>query len=754
MAFGKKNQVKLDILSYNTMLIGESKVGKEQPISEPVLTKNGWLPMGDIKVGMSVYGEDGQLHKVTGVYPQGVKDVYEVTFSDRTKTRCGLEHLWTVATPKQRANMRIHNDYRFKVLTLKDIMKDYRRTNIHFIEKRQGKYKYKYSIPINQAINFEIYDDSKLKIDPYILGLLLGDGGFTCNSITFTNAEDELFNSLSEWCNEHGLAIHSRNFENHKQANICIDDGSSKNYLKESLKELNLLGCGSREKFIPKEYLYSSINNRQKLLSGIINTDGNIGGSCTSFTVSTYSKQMSKDIAELSRSLGYISSVSAYDRTSNDSSKKYEKEIEYRVSIISRDYSGLSLSKKHLSRLKDASNIRPYVKSITNIEKIGKEECQCIMVDNPNHLYITNNYIVTHNTTLIKEVCEKLAGEDGYLFMEISSERGADAISNINYINCPEWNMDYDDYSNSAGFADVCEDIIENKTTEYPNLKVVVWDTYDHLIEIAEKESIRLWNKECREKNHPEKAAKTINQAWSGFGKGEKMAISLMLDMMARLRAVGVSTIVIGHVKTKEIDDAVSGESYRILTSDQQQNYFNAIKKNLHFLGLAYINRTIAKEKTGKKNIVTNKDEVVGKIKGESRKIKFRDDSYAVDSGSRFAEIVPEIDMNADAFIEALENAILAEQKKSGVSVAKAKATQAKADQAKAKQVAEAEKAHKSQKELDIAIGEIVDFFTNNKTNLEIIKPILAKCKEMGYSNPKEISDLDDAKTILAMTLK
>ena len=178
-------------------------------------------------------------------------------------------------------------------------------------------------------------------------------------------------------------------------------------------------------------------------------------------------------------------------------------------------------------------------------------------------------------TTLIKEVCEKLAGEDGYLFLEVGSERGADAISNINYINCPEWNMDYDEYSNSAGFADVCEDIIENKTTEYPNLKVVVWDTYDHLIDIAEKESIRLWNKECREKNHPEKAAKTINQAWSGFGKGEKIAISLMLDMMARLRMVGVSTIVIGHVKTKDIDDAVSGESYRILTSDQQQNYFN-----------------------------------------------------------------------------------------------------------------------------------------------------------------------------------
>lgn len=357
-------------------------------------------------------------------------------------------------------------------------------------------------------------------------------------------------------------------------------------------------------------------------------------------------------------------------------------------------------------------------------------------------------------TTLIKEVCEKLAGEDGYLFLEVGSERGADAISNINYINCPEWNMDYDEYSNSAGFADVCEDIIENKTTEYPNLKVVVWDTYDHLIDIAEKESIRLWNKECREKNHPEKAAKTINQAWSGFGKGEKIAISLMLDMMARLRMVGVSTIVIGHVKTKDIDDAVSGESYRILTSDQQQNYFNAIKKNLHFLGLAYINRSIAKEKTGKKNIVTNKDEVVGKIKGESRKIKWRDDNYAVDSGSRFADIVPEINMNADEFIESLENAILAEQRKSGVSIEKAKKDQAKATKAETKRVAEAEKAHKSQQELNEIITEIIYFFTENKTNLEIIKPILAKCKEMGYSNPKEISNLEDAKIILAMTLK
>lgn len=354
-------------------------------------------------------------------------------------------------------------------------------------------------------------------------------------------------------------------------------------------------------------------------------------------------------------------------------------------------------------------------------------------------------------TTLIKEVCEKVAGEDGYLFIETGSERGADGIENINYINCPKWNMDYDEFSNSAGFADVCEDIIENKTTDYPNLKVVVWDTYDHLIDIAEEESIRLWNKECRATGHPEKAVKTINGAWGGFGKGEKKAISLMLDMMARLRMVGVSTIVIGHVKTKDVADVVTGETYQILTSDQQQNYFNAIKKNLHFLGLAYIDRTIAKEKTGKKNIVTKKDEVVGKIKDETRKIKFRDDSYAVDSGSRFADIVSEINLDADEYIEALTNAILAEQKKSGVSLDKVKKEQAKERKAEEKRIAEAEKAKKSEKATGEVVSEILEYLKANKSDMDIVKPIMAATRELGYENPSKIDNMKDAKAILEL---
>ena len=351
-------------------------------------------------------------------------------------------------------------------------------------------------------------------------------------------------------------------------------------------------------------------------------------------------------------------------------------------------------------------------------------------------------------TTLIREVCEKLAGDDGYMFLECGQERGADAIEGINHINCPEWWMDYDELTNSAGFGDVCDDIIDNKTTDYADLKVVIIDTYDQLITLAEDESKRLWNKE-----NPDKRTNSINAAWGGFGKGEKKAIELMFDKIAELRNVGVSTIIIGHIKTKDISDPVSGETYQILTSDQQQNYFNALKKNLHFLGLAYIDRQIVKEKTGKKNIVTNKEEVVNKVKGESRKIKFRDDNFCVDSGSRFAEIIDEIDLDADQFITALTDAIKAEQAKSGKTLEQSKAEQEKEEAKRLKEIAKAEQNKRESKKLEDVISKITDFIKMNKSNMDIIKPIIEKTKELGYDNPTLIGNITDAEKVLELIL-
>ena len=354
-------------------------------------------------------------------------------------------------------------------------------------------------------------------------------------------------------------------------------------------------------------------------------------------------------------------------------------------------------------------------------------------------------------TSLINNVClEYTNNPEAALFLEIGQERGADAISGINYINCPEWDMDYDEFSNSAGFADVCEDVITNKVSEYPDLKVVVFDTLDQLITIAENKVLEMWNRECRNAGHPEKCTNSINACYSGFGRGEKKAIELMLDMIARLRSVGVATIIIGHCKQKQIEDTFTGQSYQILTSDQQSNYFNAIKKNTHFIGLLYVDRQLAAEKTGKKVFGTNKDETINRVVSETRRIRFRDDGAVVDCKSRFADITPEIEFSSTEFIKALEDAIRAEINKSGRSFEEAKADRKAKAKVEEKRIAEAEVKAKNEKKLDEIKSEIIEFFTANKTNMSVIKPVLELCRENGFSNPNEIDNMDVAKKVLA----
>ena len=330
----------------------------------------------------------------------------------------------------------------------------------------------------------------------------------------------------------------------------------------------------------------------------------------------------------------------------------------------------------------------------------------------------------------------------------MGAERGADAIEGINYVNCPVWDMEYDEWTNSAGYMDVIDDIVENRTEKYPELKTVVIDTYDHIILTAEQEAIDMWNRECIKNGKP--TVNTINEAWGGYGRGEKKAIALIMESFARLKNVGIGTVVIGHVKNKDITDVMTGETYQVLTSDQQSNYFNALKKNLHFLGLAYIDREIVKEKTGKKVPGTKKDEYMGKISGESRKIKFRDDNYAVDSGCRFADIVPEIPLDADAFIKALTDAIKSEASKGSEPVADLEKEQKVAEAERMKQIAELEAANKAKKELDEINNKIKVFCTENKSKPAVLKPLIEAAKACGLKNPMAAEDVETAKKILS----
>lgn len=338
-------------------------------------------------------------------------------------------------------------------------------------------------------------------------------------------------------------------------------------------------------------------------------------------------------------------------------------------------------------------------------------------------------------TTIIKEMVERLAGEDGYIFLECGKEDGADAINGIVYENVRDWET----------FEEIIDDIVDNKTTEYPALRTVVIDTYDQLLEIAKPEVISMHNRE-----NPDKPVKSIKAAFGGYMAGEDKATEIVLDSLWRLKEVGVSFIIIGHVKQKEQEDVTSGQKYTSLTTNMSIRDFNAIKTKLHFLGVASIDREIIQEKTGKKDN-KGKEITKGVVAKESRRITFRDDSYSIDSKSRFAEIAAEIPFNVDSLIKALEDAIKAEQSKSGKSFETAKAEQEKAEAENLKEIANKEKDKRNSKKLEEIISEITDFIKENKSDMDKIKPILSASKEMGFDNPTKIDNIESASKILEM---
>lgn len=250
-------------------------------------------------------------------------------------------------------------------------------------------------------------------------------------------------------------------------------------------------------------------------------------------------------------------------------------------------------------------------------------------------------------TTLMAEACEKEFGYDGYMIFNVGKEQGIDCIDDAHYEDIENWKK----------FDAVVKDIVKNKKTDYPDLKVIVFDTLDQIIEITEPEVIRLWNVENVGKKDFSQA-KTINQSWGGFGKGEEKVIEIILNKVWELLQVGVRVWYTGHVKTREIIDPITNQTYTSLSTNMMQKYFNGFKTKMHVVGVACIDRTIETEATGRKNIVTKKDITVNKIKEERRKIVFRDDSYSVDSKSRLSKIVEEIPLDTDAFLNALKDAI------------------------------------------------------------------------------------------------
>ena len=263
-------------------------------------------------------------------------------------------------------------------------------------------------------------------------------------------------------------------------------------------------------------------------------------------------------------------------------------------------------------------------------------------------------------TTVISELCEKEFGEDGYLLLNTGDEEGVSAIEGVTYEDVPTYKK----------FVEVCNDIIKNKKTEYPNLKVIIVDTLDQLIACTETQAIDNWNREnMTNKNF--KKAKTLNSVEGGFGAGYDIVFDMIYGKVRELGKVGVRVWYTCHSKTKDIVDPITSGAYTTLTSNMAQRYFNDFKTKVHVVGVACVDRSIETEGTGRTKIINKKEITVNKVKDEKRKIVFRDDSYSVDGKSRFAGIVNEIPLDSDELLKALKDAIKNSKKKAGKTTVK-----------------------------------------------------------------------------------
>lgn len=364
-----------------------SGVGKCQPLSAELLGESGYFKMGDVKVGTKIYGDDGNLHAVTGVYPQGVKDVYKITFSDNTSAVCSKDHLWTI-----KVGNKAHNSSGgICTKTLGDIMDSEKL----YYDAKSGR-KWNIFIPMCKPLNFS---KKNLPVDPYVMGCLLGDGGLTQSMISFTNTEADVLEKFKNRMLD-GLTLVDKG--NNKDYKIRDDKKyDRRNRLMSIIKELGLFKKDSHNKFIPEIYKMSSIDDRIELLRGLIDTDGEIDHGA--YVYSTTSIYLIKDIEFLVNSLGgtltYSKRTSRYTfKDGTYSKKKFES---YRAYIKMPNDIQIFSSIKHAKKY-GMVRTNPY-RSIRSIEYIGEEECQCIMVDNPSHLYLTSNCIVTHNTTFISQ---------------------------------------------------------------------------------------------------------------------------------------------------------------------------------------------------------------------------------------------------------------------------------------------------------------------------------------------------------------
>lgn len=368
--------------------------GKAIPIDTVIPTPNGNRFAKDIKIGDMLFDRNGNPTKVLGVYPQGKKNVYEITFGDGRKAKCCEEHIWSVnkITWKDRNS--------FRPMTLKEILKN------KLINNSRGANFY---IPVAGAVK---YSEKEYKIHPYVIGAFIGDGCCTGEYLTLSSENDIIPNRIKELIGADDIYKNPANYNwTFKKNGHCI---KTTDVLSEEIIQLSF------NKKIPEIYKYGSIEQRLSLIQGLMDTDGSIckdnredhsSTSVVRFTSTSYNLIL--DVKEVLASLGIISKI-----TTDNREDKYTNGICYDLMINTSNENKEKLfwlpRKKEIAlSLKDKKQNKRYDRtSIRKIKNLNYEtEMVCFEVDNDEHLYLMNDFIVTHNTRCLTERIRRILND-------------------------------------------------------------------------------------------------------------------------------------------------------------------------------------------------------------------------------------------------------------------------------------------------------------------------------------------------------
>lgn len=367
--------------------------GYEQPYSELVATPNGFVQMGSLKVGDEIWNPDGKTTKVLEIYEQGFKDVYKLTLADGRSVRCGADHLWEVICA--------NNHFKHNVFTTHDLLNNGLYNQCTVQGKRYNAYKY--YLPAIEPLQ---YSEKQQNVPAYVLGALLGDGALTKRTPKISSIDKEILDRIQyllgdgfEFKYDPTTTCEYRIVD--KERFMHKDEFNNGQYgvnrLHRWIDQLGLcVSCAY--KFIPDQYKYGSMEQRYELIRGLMDTDGYISKDGGMSFVNT-SKYLIDDFVEVLRSLGILCSVSK--RAPGKGGVRNGRAIfgtkfSYVVYIKGNpDIFHLSRKRNRIKKNRKFSN----KVAITNIEYLGEQEKQrCIFVSNENHLYLTRDYIPTHNS--------------------------------------------------------------------------------------------------------------------------------------------------------------------------------------------------------------------------------------------------------------------------------------------------------------------------------------------------------------------